>query len=71
VIGKVGRTRWSYAVSKLAEEYQAIAYYQKTASNCDAATTHVPRELEDFVAGAGASIQNLPARRLRKVQPTQ
>ncbi len=29
VIGKVGEARWTYAVSKLAEEHLAIAYYQE------------------------------------------
>lgn len=29
VIGKVGESRWTYAVSKLAEEHLAIAYYQE------------------------------------------
>jgi len=28
-IGKVGEARWTYAVSKLAEEHLAIAYYQE------------------------------------------
>ena len=29
VIGEVGEARWTYAVSKLAEEHMAIAYYQE------------------------------------------
>lgn len=29
VMGKVGEARWTYAVSKLAEEHLAIAYYQE------------------------------------------
>jgi len=29
MIGKVGEARWTYAVSKLAEEHLAIAYYQE------------------------------------------
>ncbi len=29
VLGKVGEARWTYAVSKLAEEHLAIAYYQE------------------------------------------
>lgn len=29
VVGKVGEARWTYAVSKLAEEHLAIAYYQE------------------------------------------
>ncbi len=29
IIGKVGEARWTYAVSKLAEEHLAIAYYQE------------------------------------------
>lgn len=29
VIGKVGEARWTYAVSKLAEEHLAMAYYQE------------------------------------------
>jgi UDP-glucose 4-epimerase len=29
VIGKVGEARWTYAVSKIAEEHLAIAYYQE------------------------------------------
>jgi UDP-glucose 4-epimerase len=29
VMGKVGETRWTYAVSKLAEEHLAIAYYKE------------------------------------------
>jgi UDP-glucose 4-epimerase len=29
VIGKVGEARWTYAVSKLAEEHLALAYYQE------------------------------------------
>lgn len=31
VMGKVGEARWTYAVSKLAEEHLAIAYYQEKA----------------------------------------
>ena len=30
VMGKVGEARWTYAVSKLAEEHLAIAYFQET-----------------------------------------
>ena len=29
IVGKVGEARWTYAVSKLAEEHLAIAYYQE------------------------------------------
>jgi UDP-glucose 4-epimerase len=29
VVGQVGEARWTYAVSKLAEEHMAIAYYQE------------------------------------------
>jgi len=29
IMGKVGEARWTYAVSKLAEEHLAIAYYQE------------------------------------------
>ncbi|MBN1942196.1 MAG: NAD-dependent epimerase/dehydratase family protein, partial [Phycisphaerae bacterium] len=29
VVGQVGEARWTYAVSKLAEEHLAIAYYQE------------------------------------------
>ena len=31
VIGEVGEARWTYAVSKLAEEHMAIAYFQEMA----------------------------------------
>ena len=31
VMGKVGEARWTYAVSKLAEEHLAIAYYHEKA----------------------------------------
>ena len=38
VTGKVGEARWTYAVSKLAEEHLAIAYYQEkwSANHCGA-----------------------------------